>query len=113
MQRKNVSFPRGFNLLLGDKHSQAGTLVLAPGEETGGADNRHGGADQWIYVVSGTGTADVAGEHFDLAPALLVLIQRGDAHGFRNTGQADLCLLTLYTPPAYDADGNELPAGLP
>ena len=88
MQRTTVSFPGGFNLLLGDKHSQAGTLVLAPGEETGGADNRHRGADQWIYVVSGTGTADVAGEHFDLARPRLVLIQRGDAHGFRNTGQA-------------------------
>lgn len=113
MQRTTVSFPHGFNLLVGDKHSQAGTIVLAPGEETGGADNRHHGADQWIYVVSGTGTADVAGEHFNLAPSSLVLIQRGDAHGFRNTGGADLWLLTFYTPPAYDADGNELSAGLP
>lgn len=113
MQRANVSFPHGFKLLLGDEHSQAGTLVLAPGETTGGPDNRHSGADQWIYVVSGTGEADVAGERFDLTPSTLVLIARGDAHGFSNTGRADLCLLTFYTPPAYDADGEELPAGLP
>lgn len=113
MQRTAASYPRGFQILLGDANSQAGTLVLAPGEVTGGADNRHRGADQWIYVVSGTGSAEIAGETFDLAPSTLVLIQRGDGHGFRNTGSSDLCLLTFYTPPAYDEDENELPAGLP
>lgn len=113
MKRANVSFPRGFKLWLGDEHSQAATLVLAPGETTGGPENRHSGADQWIYVVSGTGEADIAGERFELTPSTLVLIERGDPHGFRNTGSGELCLLTFYTPPAYDAEGNELPAGLP
>ena len=113
MQRMTVSYPRGCKILLGDANSQAGTLVLAPGETTGGPQNRHRGADQWIYTVSGTGVAEVANETFDLAPSTLVLIQRGDGHGFRNTGSADLCLLTFYTPPAYDSGENELPAGLP
>ena len=99
MKRTSVSYSRGFKLLLGDDHSQAATLVLAPGETTGGPENRHSGADQWIYVVSGSG--------------ILVLIQRGDGHGFRNTGASDLCLLTFYTPPAYDDEANELPAGMP
>ncbi len=109
----SVSYHRGFNVVLGNEHSQAGTLVLAPGESTGGPENRHGGADQWIYVVSGVGLAEIAGERFDLTPSALVLIERGEPHGFRNTGDADLCLLTFYAPPAYDAGGDELPAGLP
>jgi mannose-6-phosphate isomerase-like protein (cupin superfamily) len=113
MKRTSVSYSRGFEVLVGNAQSQAGTLVLAPGETTGGPDNRHGGADQWIYVVSGAGLADIAGERFDLTPSMLVLIERGEPHGFRNTGEGDLCLLTFYAPPAYDADGNELPAGLP
>lgn len=113
MKHTIVSYTRGFNILLGDRNSQAGTLVISPGETVGGQENRHGGADQWIYVVSGTGVADIAGECVDLAPAALILIQRGDPHGFRNTGRDDLCLLTFYTPPAYDEDENELPAGRP
>lgn len=113
MKRTSVSHSRGFKLLLGDAHSQAATLVLAPGETTGGPENRHSGADQWIYVVSGIGIADIAGESFALEPSILVLIQRGDGHGFRNTGASELCLLTFYTPPAYDDEANELPAGMP
>ena len=113
MKQTIVSYTRGFNILLGDHHSQAGTLVIGPGKSVGGAENRHGGADQWIYVASGTGVADIAGQRVNLAPASLILIQRGDPHAFRNTGSADLCLLTFYTPPAYDDQKNELPAGRP
>ena len=32
-------------------------MVLAPGDKEGGADNRHRGADQWLYVLSGSGEA--------------------------------------------------------
>jgi hypothetical protein len=37
-----------------------------------------------------------------------VLIQRGDTHGIRNTGDVPLCTLNLYVPPAYTEQGEEL-----
>lgn len=113
MKRTHIVYAEGFHIVLGDEHSQAGTLVIAPGCKVGGPKNSHGGADQWIYVVSGHGEADIAGETFALEPNALVLIQRRDPHGFRNTGSEELRLLTFYVPPAYDEVENELPAGLP
>lgn len=111
MLNATIKFKHGFEIVLGDAHSQAGTMVLKPGEREGGPDNRHRGADQWLFVVSGQGEAEIAGKKLELSAHTLVLIQRGDAHGFRNTGEEDLVTLTFYVPPAYDGDENELPAG--
>lgn len=113
MKRTMVNYARGFHVLLGDARSQAATLVIEPGRKVGGHENSHGGADQWIYVVAGEGEATVAGETFPLIAQSLVLIERGESHGFRNTGDVSLQILTFYVPPAYDADENELPAGRP
>ena len=43
-------------------------MILADGAGTGGADNRHAGSDQWLYVVSGTGRATVEGVEVELGP---------------------------------------------
>jgi mannose-6-phosphate isomerase-like protein (cupin superfamily) len=73
--------------------------------------NRHRGANQWLYVVSGTGQAVVNGERVELREGTLVLIQRGDTHEIRNTGSGPLKALKVYVPPACTEDGEELPAG--
>ncbi len=41
----------------------------------------------------------------------MVLIERGDTHEIRNAGRDLLKTVSVYVPPAYKADGNELPAG--
>src|SRR5207253_2255099 len=82
-----------------------------PGETEGGPDNRHRGADQWLYVLSGTGVAVVNGERVELREGTLVLIERGDRHEVQNTGDAPLKTLNVYVPPAYTGQGEELPAG--
>ena len=111
MKRTTVSFDKDFAVLLGDARSQSAAMVMKPGTHEGGPDNRHGGADQWIFVVSGSGEALIAGETVSLTANTLVLIERGEAHGFLNIGADDLRILTFYVPPAYDPRGNELPAG--
>ena len=55
MQHKHLQFGHGFRVVLGDEHSQAAQMTLGLGETEGGPDNRHKGADQWLFVVSGTG----------------------------------------------------------
>ncbi|MEE7546055.1 cupin domain-containing protein, partial [Xanthomonas sp. Kuri4-1] len=77
----------------------------------GGPDNRHRGADQWLYVVSGEGVATVEGRDHALRAGSLLVIERGERHALRNTGDAPLKTLNLYAPPAYDPDGEPLPAG--
>jgi mannose-6-phosphate isomerase-like protein (cupin superfamily) len=111
MQHQHLQFGHRFRVVLGDKHSQAAQMTLAAGETEGGPDNRHGGADQWLYVVSGEGVASIEGERVELREGTLVLIPRGDAHEIRNTGGSALQTLNVYVPPAYTAAGDELAAG--
>src|SRR3989440_2510435 len=101
MQHKHLQFGQGFRVVLGDGHSQAAQMTLAPGETEGGSANRHRGADQWLYVVSGAGVALVNGDRVELREGTLVLIQRGDEHEIRNTGETPLRTLNVYVPPAY------------
>jgi mannose-6-phosphate isomerase-like protein (cupin superfamily) len=111
MRRASVSYRDGFHVLAGDAHSQAASMVIAPGACEGGPDNRHAGADQWLYVESGTGEAVVNGHTYPLESGALILIQRGDTHEIRNTGRSVLRTLNFYVPPAYTTTGETLPPG--
>ena len=111
MQRKQLRFGKGFRVALGNARAQAAEMMLAPGGAEGDARNRHRGADQWLYVVSGTGVARVNGRRIALRPGTLLLIEHRDRHEVRNTGRAPLRTLNVYVPPAYTKHGNPLPRG--
>src|SRR6476620_3772052 len=113
MKHKTLRFGRGFNVVLGNRRSQAAQMVLTPGKSEGDARNRHRGSDQWLLVIRCAGTAIVNGRRYPLAPAALFLIEHGDRHEIRNDGNEDLVTLNFYVPPGYSSDGNELPAGKP
>ncbi len=74
MKRISVSYAKGFKVLTGNRHSQAASMVIEPGGCEGGPDNRHHGADQWIYVESGSGEARINGHGYELAAGSLMLI---------------------------------------
>ena len=111
MKRKTLRFGQGFRVAVGNRRSQAAEMVLAPGEGEGNGDNRHRGADQWLYVVSGQGAATINGRRYALKAGTLLLIERGDEHQIRNTGRGALRTLNVYVPPAYTKGGDELPRG--
>jgi mannose-6-phosphate isomerase-like protein (cupin superfamily) len=62
-------------------------------------------------VVSGTGVATVNRRRHPLKAGTLLLIERGDEHEVRASGRRPLRTLNIYVPPAYEADGDDLPAG--
>ena len=111
MPVKSLRFGKGFSVALGNKRAQVATMVIAPGDCEGGPDNRHRGADQWLFVLSGTGSATVARRTHALRANSLLLIERGTTHEIRNTGRAPLRTLNVYVPPAYTRSGDELPRG--
>ncbi len=76
MPRKQLRFGKGFSIALGNQRGQAATMVLAPGGTEGGPDNRHRGSDQWLYVISGTGSATVRERRQALKAGTLLLIER-------------------------------------
>lgn len=111
MQHKHLRFGKGFRLAFDVGRVQAAEMVIAPGGSEGGPDNRHRGADQWLYVVAGTGIAMVEGEPQSLKPGCLLVVERGERHEIRNTGRTSLKTLNLYSPAAYGNEDEELPAG--
>ena len=113
MKSAKARFRKGFGVVFGNKRSQAATMVIPVGGKEGGPDNNHRTADQWLFIISGKGTATIAGKRISLRERSLVLIERGENHEIRNTGKTDLVTLNFYVPPAYTNAGNELPAAKP
>lgn len=111
MQKVQVQYNADFAILAGNRRAQAGVMVLPPGFSTGGPDNLHRGADQWLYVARGQGELILNGKPHKLTANMLVLIEQGEAHEIRNTGSEPLETLNFYTPPAFDKEGEPLPAG--
>ena len=111
MKHENLPLEKEFEIAFAVRDVQAAEMVLAPGASTGGPDNRHSGADQWLYVVSGTGMAMVDGTQQPLQAGSLLVIERGEAHEIRCSGDRPLRTINFYSPPAYTEDGEPLPAG--
>lgn len=111
MKSRFCRFGKGFRVAFDLRRVQAAEMVLAPGDSEGGPDNRHHAADQWLFVVAGSGLAIIEGTRRRLKAGSLVVIERGERHEIRNTGRTLLRTLNFYSPPAYRADGEPLPAG--
>jgi mannose-6-phosphate isomerase-like protein (cupin superfamily) len=86
-------------------------MILPAGASEGGADNFHRGADQWLFVLEGTGAAIVNGHKTSLKAGRMVLIEAGDRRKIRNTGRSLLKTVSVYVPPAYRDEETELRAG--
>ena len=100
MPAKRLRFGKRFSVALTNKRAQAATMVIAPGHCEGGPDNRHRGADQWLFVLSGKGSATVGRRTHALNPNSILLIEKGTTHEIRNTGKTPLKTLNIYVPPA-------------
>ncbi len=110
MRTKRLKFAEGFRVAFEVRKAQAAEMVIAPGDSEGGPDNRHRGADQWLFVVEGRGQAIVEVEgrkrRVALEPGMLIVIERGEQHEIRNTGRRLLRTLNFYYPPAFAKDGD-------
>jgi mannose-6-phosphate isomerase-like protein (cupin superfamily) len=113
VKRKTLRFGRGFRVAVGNGRCQAAEMVIRPGDSEGGRGNRHCGADQCLFVLSGVGVAKVNGKRYALRKGVVMLIERGDEHEISNTGHAHLRTLNFYNPPAYSSNGDELPSAQP
>jgi mannose-6-phosphate isomerase-like protein (cupin superfamily) len=113
MKRMHLRFGKGFHVAVGNERSQAAAMTLTDGDAEGGADNRHRGADQWLFVVRGKGTARINRKRYPLRPGTLLLIEHGDTHEIKASMRGRLETLNIYVPPAYTSDGDELSPAKP
>ncbi len=96
-----------FAVLMSTVTAQAAMMTLQPGGSTGeDVENEHPNAEQWLFVVSGTGRARVGKRTIALTSNSLLLIEKGEAHKITNTGRSPLVTLNFYVPPAYTKSGD-------
>ncbi len=99
MKSQHLEFSSPFNVVLASAQAQAAVMTLAAGSSSGG-ESVHGG-EQWLFVLSGTGEARIAGERHALSAHSLIVIEAGEPHEIFNTGDAPLETLNFYTPPEF------------
>jgi mannose-6-phosphate isomerase-like protein (cupin superfamily) len=81
--------------------SQLVVMSLLPGEDIGEEVHE---VDQFIRLEQGEGKAVLDGEEFDIEKDFAVVIPAGTKHNIINTGEGEMKLYTIYTPPEH-ADG--------
>lgn len=91
------------------RSSQAAMMTLAPGKSTQeSSSNEHAWAEQWLYVVAGTGSARVGKRTVALKAGSLLFIEKREPHKITNTGRKQLVTFNVYSPPGYGSDGEPL-----
>ncbi len=78
--------------------SQLVVMSLLPGEDIG--EEVHD-VDQFIRIEQGKGKAVLNGEEFDIEDDFAVVVPAGAMHNIINTGDTEMKLYTVYTPPEH------------
>jgi mannose-6-phosphate isomerase-like protein (cupin superfamily) len=86
---------------------QAAVMSLKSGDSSSKEiENEHPRAEQWLFVLSGTGVAKVGRRRLRIRAGALLLIPKHAPHQITNTGRPRLVTLNFYAPPAYTPAGN-------
>jgi mannose-6-phosphate isomerase-like protein (cupin superfamily) len=87
------------------EHTQLTVMRLAPGEDIG--REAHDGIDQFLRIEQGTGrvelgtTEEQIDEAHDVEDDWAIIIPAGVWHNVVNTGDGELKLYSLYSPPEH------------
>ncbi|MEO6317871.1 MAG: cupin domain-containing protein [Acidimicrobiales bacterium] len=87
-------------------HAQLTVMRLLPGEEIGW--EAHGHLDQFLRIEEGSAEVDLGrsedavDETHPLQDDWAIIVPAGTWHNVRNTGDGDLKLYSLYSPPEHD-----------
>ena len=97
--KRNEAFRR---VLSTGKKSQLVLMAIPEGEDIGA--EVHPATDQILFIVDGEGKAVVNGKTFKVEENDVVFVPAGARHNLINSGDEELKLFTVYSPPEH-ADG--------
>ena len=92
-------------VLFTGEHTQLTVMRLAPGEDIG--LEAHEGIDQFLRIESGRGridfgrSEDAVDESHDVGDDWAIIVPAGVWHNLTNTGDGELKLYSLYSPPEH------------
>jgi len=93
--KENTDFRR---VLYTAKNSQLVLMNIKPGDEIGEEVHE---LDQFLRFEEGEGRAVLDGVESDVSDGSAVVVPAGTRHNFINTGNEDLKLYTIYSPPEH------------
>ncbi|MFQ5662176.1 MAG: cupin domain-containing protein [Candidatus Paceibacteria bacterium] len=96
--KENTDFRR---VLYTAKNSQLVLMSIKPGEEIGMEVHD---LDQFLRFEEGEGKAILDGVEAQVRDGSAVVVPAGTQHNFINTGDVDLKLYTIYSPPNHRHD---------
>jgi mannose-6-phosphate isomerase-like protein (cupin superfamily) len=100
-----------FSPLIASQSVQTAMMVLKPGQSSSDdVENEHPRAEQWLFVVAGSGKARVGKRSVQIHAGSLLLIEKAEPHKITATGSKPLVTVNFYAPPAYSADGDVKPS---
>lgn len=79
--------------------AQVVLMSIPAGGEIG--EEVHEATDQVLYLVEGNGKAVIDGDEQPFDEGDLILVKEGTKHNFINTGDEDLKIITIYSPPHH------------
>ncbi len=86
-------------VLFTGKYCQLVVMCLKPGEEIG--KEVHEDVDQFFRIDGGVGEVFIDGETKEIKDGFAVVVPAGSEHNIVNTGEVDLKLYTVYSPPNH------------
>lgn len=101
MQKISQSPEQFFKVITGTSRSQIAEMVLGSGESTGSPNNKHSDSDQWMIVIEGNGEAVIDNETIVIRAGDILLIEAGENHEIRNTGENAFKTFNIYAPVEY------------
>lgn len=96
LTKENTNFRKVLNTGL---HSQIVAMCIPVGGEIG--EETHQNTDQILFFVEGDGEAIVNDEIRKVEEHDVVFVPAGTKHNFKNTGDEELKLFTVYAPPEH------------
>lgn len=84
------------------EYSQIVAMCIPVGGDIG--EETHQNTDQMLFFVEGKGEAIINRETRNVEEHNVVFVPAGTRHNFKNIGDEDLKLFTVYSPPEH-ADG--------
>lgn len=80
------------------KNTQLVLMSLNPGESIGLEEHD---VDQFFRIEEGEGEVEINGEVTPIGPGSGIVVPAGSSHDVRNTGDEDLKIYSLYSPPHH------------
>lgn len=94
--QENTNFRK---VLFTGSKSQLVVMSIPPGGEIGSEVHHY--TEQTLFFLSGTGEGEFDGQKFPIVAGDVVVVVPGVRHNFINTGEVDLKVYTVYTPPNH------------